>query len=1514
MARIANHMAKIDGYSEKAPHEAILDLPQERITGDILRGRGPRRGNLERLIRYWRPIMRKPGGFRRCLVILADHPELYPLERICAWLHHETTGLWPNEGNHHAGGKLGPIVKRTVKKRGRRKRRGKSDVITPGVDFPLDRLERRLERKSGSILYAPLDGSIGQLEYKSGRVKRIERAITSVLLPGERGALKPRHLLRTGLTPGGSGAPGPRLQISPGAGALRRGGATRGFRCPPGFERGGHFTDSRFSTCGHQLFGVPGSGRTALRTVSAAAAQRPTDEQRAAARARQKVGDRTLLRVKADGPTPGVGGGMPKLPAAVGSPNEAKQREMVSKVLKSMSGVTEKTEAPIRRLVREDGSILQPLAPLNIIGKQKNNPDLRNAALLTRINEPGKFGLDELMLMQTGLRSIEFSLPGGGSVSLKRNGGPMPPGKARAFGKAIAQAKRMPLTDMDYAGILRETAAKTNAVTFSATVPGGGDANRIVRVTGPDGAKRVPYWVYKAFLSSSHKMAGEEAEAPAEAGEKSLSDWPNENWGPLQYTAALIPDYDAIDHTGGVAYKAAALSGYRKDITERFVEVKRIGSVWDRGINRFRCPPGMSNAGQITNRVGLGCGVPSLPDGGRGRGIEGLLRDIDGIDTNPGNRFIKLQGRVEAAVGGGAGPEFGPMRARIGRVLSAEREEGVGVRQKRRVARLKDRIANILDVPGDDIESRKLSMIQRGEERRRAAMKDRIANVLDVPGDTAESLALRQARDGDRRERVGLAERFERRRERVKRRIARVLDPVHVREEREDQNWLPGERAQTAPEFAKHNRAAIADRLVFMRGNWNEQLGKRRYADIDRDEPREWLVARAADLPDEEFRKLEDDVLDFEILLDALDGPDDRLASAIDRVSPERHGYINADAYGRRTREVADEKAELDKEAKRIQRMRSDLSIRDDMGIDNELVGQLDNYAAVQVIDKVEENKKKIQALQARIRAGREDKDGVDKLLADVVRERDRHRSALEMLRAGNGTPEEMIRETILADMYDQALPEIVGEALRFERLDQLKRNQARSGLGAYIFNNPDELNNVPEDRMPKSAYDKLEQLVIDIGNADTPEELNQLADDLQRTIDEAASDVSHYDALLKDPNLDEAGIQRIAKNRGEAAWAGEVSERAGKALRRRKSEVGVSEFINPAPKRLNGNLGEFDVNGMPQVKRVEVGHLGINTQAGANKHLHDGGDMKDVPDDFLAEAIRANPSRFSANIVNNDQVNDVVEYRDRKTGRQFFIKTTDGGPHEPVMEMVANQMLAKMGMPVGNIRFGSPTETVMQQDRVYPNDPSYGPANQISIVFEHGNELFDGALDRPGVNDRYAGKKITDVKSFVRGWLIDYFSANEDRHPKNWFYQNLPDGKVGMVPIDHGLGWGRFGAMDPPWPLDAMSERDYDIAPDVWRPEGGRVQWVQYLGEKLRLGQFSYDEVADEVQGALADLDEQSLGEIIAEIKRALPPGYQDDMRGIKWDDVVPGIAVPRINRLRNMSRSELMEFLHSL
>ena len=153
----------------KAPQDVIDIFPQERITGDILRGRGPRRGNLERLIKYWRPIMRKPGGFRRCIIILANHPELYPLKPLCAWLHHETTGLWPNEGDHHAGGKLGPVLR--VARRaipGKRRRRGrKSDDC--GLEIASWRLYRRWSREIKGVTTRPINGDQNAIEYKAAR-------------------------------------------------------------------------------------------------------------------------------------------------------------------------------------------------------------------------------------------------------------------------------------------------------------------------------------------------------------------------------------------------------------------------------------------------------------------------------------------------------------------------------------------------------------------------------------------------------------------------------------------------------------------------------------------------------------------------------------------------------------------------------------------------------------------------------------------------------------------------------------------------------------------------------------------------------------------------------------------------------------------------------------------------------------------------------------------------------------------------------------------------------------------------------------------------------------------------------------------------------------------------------------------------------------------------------------------------------------------------------------------------
>ena len=104
----------------------------------------------------------------------------------------------------------------------------------------------------------------------NSRFGQAAQAVGSTALPGNISPVRsPRSALRSGiyrtLTPGGGSGRGRRL-----AGAGRRllgrsgRGARNRFRCPPGFENGGTFTDRRFSTCGAQILAIPNFGPGSL--------------------------------------------------------------------------------------------------------------------------------------------------------------------------------------------------------------------------------------------------------------------------------------------------------------------------------------------------------------------------------------------------------------------------------------------------------------------------------------------------------------------------------------------------------------------------------------------------------------------------------------------------------------------------------------------------------------------------------------------------------------------------------------------------------------------------------------------------------------------------------------------------------------------------------------------------------------------------------------------------------------------------------------------------------------------------------------------------------------------------------------------------------------------------------------------------------------------------------------------------------------------------------------------------
>lgn len=359
------------GLASNAPGNA--GVVGDTISGDILHGRGPRRGGLERLIRYWRPIMKKPGGFRRCVLELADHPELGPDVRpLCAWLHHETTGKWPNEGKHR-GRQAAGAVRRVINRPG--KSVNFEDLLT-------DDLIERLVVVAKSIDGEGVETKKGQPLVREhlgrGANGRLSGLVIPDILQDEGWKPNPIRAARSSaayrlLNPlggrriGGHGIGGRgRRQIQ---------------RCPAGYQFGGRFADSQMSNCGAQLF------------------------------------DHSTL-----------GGGKPgTLIPDIGAPNAARQNASVQTAIRALKG---KDRGPY--LVRADGLILRPLMPPGRLSAFKATKDTEGAIWVGKTSELASAGREEIRLLGNGAKSVIMVVPGG-TIRVDRRGS-VPRGFGRQVG------------------------------------------------------------------------------------------------------------------------------------------------------------------------------------------------------------------------------------------------------------------------------------------------------------------------------------------------------------------------------------------------------------------------------------------------------------------------------------------------------------------------------------------------------------------------------------------------------------------------------------------------------------------------------------------------------------------------------------------------------------------------------------------------------------------------------------------------------------------------------------------------------------------------------------------------------------------------------------------------------------------------------------------------------------------------------------------------------------------------
>lgn len=346
-----------------------------------------------------------------------------------------------------------------------------------------------LEKKT-SRLGSPLNIEIpqtSQIEEKVGlvssrsRLGRVAQGIGSLVTPGNISPL--RSPIRSGLyraiTPG-----------LPSAGMLRRAvtGTERGYRCPAGFEFGGRFTDNEYTTCGAQLFEIPGPLALIARAV-----RRANNIPSARVESLSQViegqpsANRTVQIQR-----------MAKIPR-----NAAPNRPAFNKAVDDAITVLKGAPSGEGRMIRKDGIILRPLVPSSVLRQFSGNKDMLDGAMIRAAQTPQDISSDDLgLLAGPSMSRISYIAPNGALISIERVR-PLTVGERRKFGRQLNRAISTDPNDPTM-NIQKFAESTKGAFKYSEKYGNVPEPLELVTYTGEDGVERtVRRWVYEAFIKKS---------------------------------------------------------------------------------------------------------------------------------------------------------------------------------------------------------------------------------------------------------------------------------------------------------------------------------------------------------------------------------------------------------------------------------------------------------------------------------------------------------------------------------------------------------------------------------------------------------------------------------------------------------------------------------------------------------------------------------------------------------------------------------------------------------------------------------------------------------------------------------------------------------------------------------------------------------------------------------------------------------------------------------------------------
>lgn len=302
-----------------------------------------------------------------------------------------------------------------------------------------------------------------------------------------------------------------------------------------------------------------------------------------------------------------------------------------------------------------------------------------------------------------------------------------------------------------------------------------------------------------------------------------------------------------------------------------------------------------------------------------------------------------------------------------------------------------------------------------------------------------------------------------------------------------------------------------------------------------------------------------------------------------------------------------------------------------------------------------------------------------------------------------------------------------------------------------------------------------------------------------------------------------------------------------------------------------------------------------------AERHLHDdNGDIEDIPpqalitaildggirlpngrridfmdvlfepelyDNVLQELEVMSNGRFDIMLIKNTgeispdiPIWAVFEVTDKKTGKRYFLKTSQYGVHDSLLERVGDDTQALFGFvtPTGR-RFVNLQEqgNLVSGDAggMYPSKPiRWSLTPHVADLMQPRTtpdslqevRFMNRLLADAGISEEEAVQDPELIDQIARLTLMDFLLGNSDRHGSNLMAYVDSRGKVRLVPIDHGLMFGgrlREDGIDPDLEWDETDWAQFAEAEGLttiygWRVDGNFSKMWNIFGD-LRFRQL---------------------------------------------------------------------------